>query len=202
MTAARLRIDLSQGLIEVEGSEGFILEIYGDFKEKLAQSSSTTTRAITQAVAAPSHPAGPANTPSIASGTRKPAQSTKAGPSVSAKKQKREPKFLGDLDLTLGKLGRLKDFYAQYAPKTNMENNLIFTYYFNEGQGIDEITEDHLMTAYRTVGVKIPKALRQSVLDTSSTRGWVDTDSSCAVRLTVSGRNHIEHDMVKSSLSE
>ena len=35
MGDTKIRIDLSQGVIEAEGSEQFVLSIYSDFKEKI-----------------------------------------------------------------------------------------------------------------------------------------------------------------------
>ena len=35
MGDTKIRIDLSQGIIEAEGSEKFVLSIYSDFKEKI-----------------------------------------------------------------------------------------------------------------------------------------------------------------------
>jgi hypothetical protein len=208
MTAAKLRIDLSLGLIEVEGSEAFILELYSDFKERIShpaplaiQSSKAVigessdsvepeTLETYKAAAAPKASPAPnvATKTAATNGARKPKRS-----------RKEEPKLLTDLDLNQGKLGRLKEFHAKYAPKTNMEQNVIFTYFLKDGLGLDEISEDHLFTCYRTVGIKIPKALRQSVLDTAQTRGWVDTDATGLIRLTTVGRNHIEHDIAKNA---
>jgi hypothetical protein len=99
--------------------------------------------------------------------------------------------------LNQGALGRLKDFHAKFVVKTNYEQNLVFTYFLKDGLGLEEIDEDHLFTCYRTLGIKIPKALRQSVLDTASTRGWVDTDITGMIRLTTVGRNYIEHDLAR-----
>ena len=35
MTSTKLKIDLSQGLIEVEGAEKFVMAVYTDFKDKI-----------------------------------------------------------------------------------------------------------------------------------------------------------------------
>jgi hypothetical protein len=204
MMAAKLRIDLSQGLIEVEGSEAFILELYSDFKHRLSQ---TTPNIIEPSKPALSEaPHSPQLDPLISShapATPKPTPAAKTSTTSNQRKSKRsrkeEPKLLSDLDLNQGSLGRLKDFHARYAPKTNMEHNLIFTYFLKDGLNLEEITEDHLFTCYRTVQVKIPKALRQSVLDTAERKGWVDTDTTGAIRLTTIGRNHMEHDLAKST---
>ncbi|QIB07562.1 hypothetical protein GZ982_23450 [Pseudomonas fluorescens] len=202
MTAAKLRIDLSMGLIEVEGSEAFILELYGDFKNRISQPAlgvtqppqpllpptQTVDSGIVETPQVLAAKASVALKPMAAAASRKPKRS-----------KKEEPKLLTDLDLNQGTLGRLKDFHAKYSIKTNMEHNLVFAYFLKDGMGLEEIGEDHLFTCYRTVGIKIPRALRQSVLDTAQTKGWIDTDATGLIRLTTVGRNHIEHDLAKVS---
>lgn len=191
MTAAKLRIDLSQGLIEVEGSEAFILELYGDFKDRFSS--------ITLPAPATSETKPPQASPPPIQEISPPVPAKKSVQPVSRAKTKRsgkeEPKFLGDLDLSIGSLGRLKEFHARYLAKTNYEHNLIFVYYLKEGTGLDEVSEDHIFTCYRTVQVKIPGALRQSLIDTK-TKGWIVVEGG-SVRLTTAGRNHLEHDLAK-----
>ncbi|AZD66021.1 hypothetical protein SAMN04489802_4371 [Pseudomonas chlororaphis] len=205
MTAAKLRIDLSIGLIEVEGSEAFILELYGDFKDRISKPALSTTQPPQPLLPSPelvnsesvetpqvsATKASAAPKPVAAAASRKPKRS-----------KKEEPKLLTDLDLNQGTLGRLKDFHAKYALKTNMEHNLVFAYFLKDGLGLEEVGEDHLFTCYRTVGIKIPRALRQSVLDTAQTKGWIDTDATGLIWLTTVGRNHIEHDLAKVTDTE
>lgn len=205
MTAAKLRIDLSMGLIEVEGSEAFILELYGDFKDRISKPALGVTQPpqpfLPPPKAADSESVG---IPHVSATKTSVAQKLVAAAASRKPKRskKEEPKLLTDLDLNQGTLGRLKDFHAKYALKTNMEHNLVFAYFLKDGMGLEEIGEDHLFTCYRTVGIKIPRALRQSVLDTAQTKGWIDTDATGVIRLTTVGRNHIEHDLAKVTDAE
>lgn len=50
MTATKLRIDLKQGLLEVEGTDQFVREIYSDFKDRLLSNHQhqTTPKLIAQ----------------------------------------------------------------------------------------------------------------------------------------------------------
>lgn len=192
MTAAKLRIDLSQGLIEVEGSESFILELYGDFKDRFSSitlpAAATTEVPQAQTLSVPNQETSP-SPPSP-----KPAQS---GSRSKAKRVgKEEPKLLPDLDLTQGSLGRLKEFHAKFSPKSNFEHNLIFVYYLKDSLSLEDVSEDHLFTCYRAVQVKVPGALRQSILDTKA-KGWLAVEGSL-IRLTTVGRNHLEFDLTKA----
>jgi hypothetical protein len=99
-----------------------------------------------------------------------------------------------------GKVERLKDFYAKFEPKTNMERNLIFVYYLKQKLELETVTTDHVFTCYRDIsGIKAPEALRQSLIDTASRRGWLDTEDSDDIQITIPGVNYLEHDMAKKT---
>jgi hypothetical protein len=113
-------------------------------------------------------------------------------------KTKKAPEFLKNLDLSGGQSQpSLKEFFGQYEHKTNYERNLIFTYYLAERIGTQAITLDHLLTCYRTIGVKIPKALEQSARDTASDKGWLDIEDLEDIKITIAGINHFEHELPK-----
>jgi len=79
----------------------------------------------------------------------------------------------------------------------NLERNLVFIYYLQQKMGLKNITIDHVFTCYRDIGVKVPKALQQSLWDTTNRKGWLDTSSSDNITVTVPGLNYIEHDLKK-----
>lgn len=185
MTGTRIKIDLSQGLVEVEGTETFVKSIYEDFKERIK--------------AIPDKDSGPSK--------RKVKVVVSKAPSVSPRKGRKRkggtatPTLVKDLDLTGGKTNKsLRDFYKQYVPENNMENNLVFAYYLQHEIDLSPISVDHIFTCYRHIGsLKVPKALPQSLVDTANRKGWLDTNSLSDIKVPISGFNHIEHDMKKSS---
>jgi hypothetical protein len=186
MTQTKIRIDLTQGIIEAEGTEEFVLSIYTDFKEQIQQTpvkqrSQTKTRRKTIA---------------------------KKEKGESAKKRKistgkTPPKIIKNLDLSgKGKKFSLKDFYEQYSPKSNFEKNLVFCYYLQQVIEHTPITVDHVFTCYRHIkGIKPPKALAQSLLDTAHHKGWIDTSSLENIEVSIAGINHLEHDLAKAEAS-
>lgn len=185
-TAAKIRIDVSQGLFEAEGSETFLLELYNDFKGRLgavpvkqpAPPAGAATHGGETKVQAPSPP------PRAKSGSGKP--------------KKRAPlSIVKDLDLAKGKNGKLKEFYEKYDAKTNLERNLVFVYYMQHELEIEGITDNHVYTCYRNVNAKLPTALRQSLLDTAHRNGWLDTSDMNNIRVATAGMNYLEHDMPK-----
>lgn len=185
----KLKIDLSIGVLEVEGEEGFVRSIYDDFKSQLSKPAlSATTEKSPTAAPAPHNPKAP---------TKKSAAST----SSSAKsKGKKTPSIIGALDLSGGgSKPSLKEFFARYDHSTNFERNLIFCYYLKQVLNIEKVNLDHIFTCYRNVGQKIPKAIEQSMRDTANGRGWVDIRDLEDIGVPIAGINHLEHDMPKTT---
>ena len=192
MSASKLRIDLSQGIVEVEGSDTFVMTVYTDFKDRL--------NFAEKKQAPPSPPAASPAASDETKGSKSAASSN--GATKTRKKQRESQSIVKDLDLSKGKSGRLKDFYEGYAVKSNLERNLVFVYYMQHELELTGITDDHVYTCYRNVGVKLPGALRQSLLDTSSRNGWIDTSDMKNIRTATPGVNHLEHDLPKAGASE
>jgi hypothetical protein len=183
MDHTKLRIDLSQGVIEAEGNEAFVLRIYNDFKGLLSTG--------------PRKPQARSST----SKTAEPPSATleKKVAKRRGAKSKSSPSILKDLDLSPQRdILSLRDFYALYNVKSNYERNLIIVYYLEHILELASITLDHVFTCYRHVNVKVPHALQQSLRDTSSRRGWLDTSSGDNLKVTVGGVNYIEHDIKRS----
>lgn len=183
MTDAKVRIDLSQGIVEAEGSEAFVRAIYDDFKTQVSSQVSESP------AAAPKKKTPKAKTPP--NGDSKKPRSSKGKAST--------PSIVKDLNLRpKGKTG-LRDFYNQYKANSNLEKNLVFVYWLQEEAGVANITEDHVFTCYRDIpGVKAPAAMYQSLIDTSRRKGWLDTTDTDDVKVTIPGVNHIEHDLPKA----
>lgn len=199
MAATKLRIDLSQGLVEVEGDETFVLKVYEDFKDRVGRAPKGNPDGEHDGAAANAGAAPPA-TPKKR--IKKAASSPSSDGSKPGKKKVRGAySIVKDLDLSGTKAGRLKDFYAQYTVKTNYERNLIFVYFLQHKMGLTGITEDHIFTCYREVGVKVPKALKQSLSETGVDRGWLVTSNMDDMTVTIHGMNHLEHDMPKAGAS-
>lgn len=179
----RIRIDLSQGIIEAEGNEEFVRSIYGDFKARLDALSAAPRPAAQGAKAAA--------TPSVRSTREK------------TRRANYVPKISKDLDLS-GKNGNesLKAFFGKYEAGTNFERNLIFVYYLRQICERSPVKMDDIFTCYRTVGIKAPEDLYSSLFDTARHKGWVEVRSAEDVDITVSGINHFEHDLPKKKANE
>jgi len=185
MSTTRIRIDLTQGVVEAEGTEAFVQSIYADFKERV--------EAITSAVVSPPKKRTPQKKSSDP-------EEPKLSKGKRTKKGRRIPKIAGDLDLSGGKKGQsLRDFAVKYVASSNFERNLVFVYYLHQVAVVTPITIDQVFTCYRNLpGVKVPGNLEQSLIDTRAHKGWIDTTSLDDLKVTIPGINYLEHDMKKA----
>jgi hypothetical protein len=178
----KIRIDLSQGIIEAEGNEDFVRMVYRDFKEQIQAAKEEVEKRTRPLV------------------RKKKRKEEKPKKKKVARKIKSTAKLVRDLNLAGGDgKASLRDFFKRYSPGTDMERNLIFIYYLQEILGLTEIAPDHVFTCYRDRRIKVPKNLEGSLLNTSHKKGWIDTASYEDIKVTVSGMNYLEHDMPKAS---
>ncbi len=181
MSDAKVRIDLSQGIVEAEGSEAFVRAIYDDFKSQVPAAADPPPKSQTK------RPAAVPATPAPAKKTR------------NSKAKRSTPTIVKDLDLHPAGKDSLRDFYGKYTAKSNFEKNLVFAYWLQEIAGVSGISEDHIFTCYRHIdGVKAPAALYQSLIDTSKRKGWLDTTDTDNISVPIPGVNHLEHDLAKA----
>lgn len=181
----KLKIDITNGIIEVEGSENFVKLIYSDYKESFN-----------------------VKTIGLKRETKKRADRGKVSPNGGKKERPQKhrsvkgphtPKINASLDLAAsGSLPSLETFYNQYKPSNNYENNLIFCYYLQNIRKNEDTSIDDIFTCYRKLKLKLPRAFKQNLSDTSRRRGWINTSSLEKITLQIAGVNYIEHDMKKA----
>lgn len=179
---ARIKIDIAAGILEVEGDEKFLKEIYEDFKSRVAikaNNSGTLTKALKAA-----------NAPDEA---REKASKSKGKPTS----RKESYAFVKDLNLRGDgdEVVSLKAFFEDKRPSSAMEMTTVFVYYLCRIAAIDKVGLDHIYTCYKEVGKKVPAALRQNLLDTAHRKGTIDTSSLDAITVTTRGENMVELDL-------
>jgi hypothetical protein len=115
----KLHIDISQGVIDIEGDPDLAREIYADFKDQLLNRTrlAASPPASTPDLASSGRGDGVVNVASKAKAKRRPARKTngeEGGSGVVAD----SPKL--DKNLNTASLG---PFYGQFLPKNNAEKN-------------------------------------------------------------------------------
>lgn len=175
----KIKINITEGILEVEGDEKFVTKMYNDFKDNIIVNYLKTTK----------------ENQSI----RKKPTSTKKTQKETKKKNRTKsksniPSVVSDLNLRPKQKKSLDDFVSTLTIKSNLERNTAYLYYLTNILGKSKIDQDHIFTCYRHLKEKIPAALYQSLADTS-VKGWIDTSDMEDLQLTSIGLNYVEHDM-------
>jgi len=193
---AKLHIDMSQGVINIEGDPDLVREIYKDFKDYLATG-------VPRPSPSQAHVQPPQHAPA---GHAEPEVKPKAKPRGASKRKidvtdngsginPNAPKLDKNID-TSG----LAAFYGQYYPKNNSEKILIFLKYLSEKLGLEEANTDQIYTLFKKSGEKIPKAFAQAFHDAGSKHGFIDFNGAAGtIKVTIVGENHFNHDLKKKA---
>jgi len=64
----------------------------------------------------------------------------------------------------------LKDFYQQKHPDSDLSRYLVVAYWYKHHRGINDLTVDHIHTAFRALGVGTPRNAIQPVRDLRNAR--------------------------------
>lgn len=178
----KLHIDLSGGVLDVEGDSALIREIYSDFKNRLNSTRSGLSRDKDDASVRPE--INPKPRPRKRASAKRPTEN--GGDGVVAD----SPKLDKNLDTS-----RLGAFAGQFEPKTNPERILIFLKYMVDEIGVEKPNTDQVYTCFKKMGGKIPTAFAQAFYDTSSRNGFIDFRSPTDIEITIAGENHFNHDL-------
>jgi hypothetical protein len=174
MTVTKLRIDIPHGLVEVEGEELFVRDVYKDFKDRLAKT-----------VSAPA--------PHVK--LKAPTGGTPASKPPKSKGKGSRNDYNGKLDKTLdlsaadGKPS-LKDFMRGIEARSLTKKNAAFVHYLKEHAGVAKVNVDHIYTCHNEVG-KLPGALRQSLRDASG-EGLIEFGDPDDIALAIPGINWLK----------
>jgi hypothetical protein len=188
---SKLSIDLSQGLVEVEGEADLVREIYRDFKDYLL--SGAPAPAKVQSRTRDQAPAPDTNGEAKPKGKRRSPPRKKADPDGNSSGISADAPKL-DKNLDTSKLGT---FYGEYVPRNNAEKILIFLKFITEELGQEDPHTDQVYTCFKKTGEKIPKAFAQAFYDTSSKHGFIDFRSATDIVVTIAGDNHFNHGLKK-----
>lgn len=202
----KLKIDLNQGVLEVEGSESFVRAIYSDFKvhfigdEAGEQLSAPQQRRRRRSNAANTEIAPPSRTvPATTSTSVAPAETPPEPPAeTEAVSLKPEHRYLEKLNLSAGE-GResLVEFMDAKFPITNEERNLVFLYYLQHLLKEKAITQDHIYTCYKAAKIRVPLNLESSLKTTATQRRWIKMTKTGRLSTTPAGKLYVEKQLPK-----
>lgn len=175
----KLRIDLINKVLEVEGEQSFVERIYDEFRTGIASKDV------------------PRKTKKRAS--KRTQKKTSNGTSNKRKPPKGSLKILGELSLMGGDKGpSLKDFFDRYKVKSHFDKMTLCAYYLKHVEGVDAITANHVYTCYKNLKLTQPRFFAQALTDTKNQKAFIDISDDGVISLTTQGLNHVKHELDQS----
>lgn len=100
-------------------------------------------------------------------------------------------------DLNLRPEGKipLRDFFAEKSPQNLQQMVVVFLYYLQRTLELTAVTPHHVFTCFKDVEKRPPRDLAQTIRNTASRRGWIDSSSQSDIKITNHGENFVEHDL-------
>lgn len=175
-------------VLEVEGNEDFIKEIYADFKEQLSSQKGSFKHHINEL---------PDNEDYANQNNIKQKQSAKKTTNKKGAMPNTPANYTYVQELWGGSLGlKLKELYNVYEdPKSHPKYVLLFLYILKQELKIEKVTLNHLYTCYRLANVKLPKHLRVAVNDAKK-KAWLIDDWE-NLQVTPLGEDAVIHDFAQ-----
>jgi hypothetical protein len=102
-------------------------------------------------------------------------------------------KLVPDIDFVPDGKPSLKTFYAEKAPKNDMENMLVILYYMQHVLDLSPIGPGHILTGLKDVGESVPVDIRGTIRNMKNQKVWVNYADLEAIRMATQGDNYVEH---------
>lgn len=199
---AKLHINLSQGVLDVEGDPELVREIYNDFKLQVLGGMKGLAQPQLQAQPAPDPQPQLLNMKDevgtksrakrrLPSRKRQMSSADETAPTISPD----APKLDKSLDLA-----SLPEYYEQFDTTNNAEKILVFLKYLNDELSIESPNTDQFYSCFERVNARLPKVFSQAFRDASGRRfGYINYDSPTSIKLTTVGNNHFKFDLKRKS---
>ena len=184
---AKLYINISEGVVEVEGDPEFVREVYADFKDRLLNGlDNTPENPMPNGSSVETKKSSPKRK------ERSPAKKAAQADSNDSSIDPRNPKLDKNLDLS-----QLRDFFYQFEPKNNAEKILIFAKFLIDELKIDQPNIDQFYSCFIELKEKIPTAFEQAFRDTHGRKyGYIKYKSANDISVPIKGTNHF-NDRIK-----
>lgn len=183
----KLHLNIAQGVIEVEGDEVLVRQVYEDFKSGLLGRGKPNSEDGIKVK-------NESGSERVKKRGRSPRRTPKSGDAGKSKVEY-APSFKKDLDLS-----KLERFYDQYDPKNHSEKILIFAVFLRDGLKIVPCTADDIFTCYTNLKskTKIPQAFVQALRDADGRQKLINFVSPNEINIPISGENHFQHKLQKA----
>jgi hypothetical protein len=199
---ARFTINVKEGVVELEGKEGFVDRHLEKFEEifKMAVKEAMT-RGLEQNIAFKAEPAQTALTqlPHKVPSEIEQEAPLQLQPKGSSGKHALRPAITihpipVDLKANESKVG-LREFYAEKKPSNHYEKAAVFAYYLTKFNKQQEVKFGEILSCYEEVDEKKPSIV-DIVKNLIRYKGWLEQGSEkYGTCLTISGENFVKFDL-------
>jgi hypothetical protein len=196
-TEAKFKIDVKQGVVELEGSETFVDKHLNKFEEIFTSAiKQTMTQGIIHSITDNSLSALQQQNSEPKSDVSKLelAKANNSNNKHATKQSPNLPPIPVDLKANVKKVG-LREFYAEKNPSNHYEKTVLFVYYLTKINRQTEVKYGEILSCYEEVDEKKP-SITDIIKNTIRYKGWLEPGSSKFItRLTISGENFVKFDL-------
>ena len=200
-TEAKFKIDVKQGVVELEGSETFVDKHLDKFEEIFTSAiKQTMTQGVihsitdddVSALQQNSEPKSNVSKLELAKANNN--SNSNSNNKHATKQSPNLPPIPVDLKANVKKVG-LREFYTEKNPSNHYENTVVFVYYLTKINKQTEVKYGEILSCYEEVGEKKP-SITDIIKNTIRYKGWLEPGSSKFItRLTISGENFVKFDL-------
>ena len=175
---AKAKINMNEGIIEVEGSEDFIIKLIDKYGKNFVNESVTTKSSKKK------HQLEDSKNIRHATIIKKPIDQKPI--SINLEGDENIPSLSG--------------LYVEKSPRTHQEAVTFFVHYVTKYLGIQNVHVGHIVSCYNEVNAKKPLQIERLFQEIKIFTGWLDSGSlPQTAKITISGETFVEKDLPSHS---
>ncbi len=198
---AKFKINVKEGVVELEGKESFVDKHLDKFEELFKSAiRETMAQGVEYTLASNEASALPQRNIEKSFDISRPELSKAHNNNKHTTKQSLPPVPV-DLKAKENKIG-LREFYAEKKPINHYEKTAVFVYYITKVNKQAEIKYGEILSCYEEVGEKKP-SITDIIKNSIRYKGWLEWGSDkFTTRLTISGENFVKFDLPQQKRSQ
>ena len=198
---AKFKINVKEGVVELEGKESFVDKHLDKFEELFKSAiRETMAQGVEYTLASNEASALPQRNIEKSFDISRPELSKAHNNNKHTTKQSLPPVPV-DLKAKENKSG-LREFYAEKKPINHYEKTAVFVYYITKVNKQAEIKYGEILSCYEEVGEKKP-SITDIIKNSIRYKGWLEWGSDkFTTRLTISGENFVKFDLPQQKRSQ
>ena len=198
---AKFKINVKEGVVELEGKESFVDKHLDKFEELFKSAiRETMAQGVEYTLASNEASALPQRNIEKSFDISRPELSKAHNNNKHTTKQSLPPVPV-DLKAKENKIG-LREFYAEKKPVNHYEKTAVFVYYITKVNKQAEVKYGEILSCYEEVGEKKP-SITDIIKNSIRYKGWLEWGSDkFTTRLTISGENFVKFDLPQQKRSQ